>query len=147
VDAHIPPEYIRGHGARLDVYRRAAAVEDDGDAAALFDELADRFGDPPPTVVNLLEIARIKALAKALRIREIGFSNGRALFYFKGAFDMKIVAALIGKFRGAILLNAGEKPYFSYRIDEKGKAVPLSDITILLQSYKRLQSEEKSDIL
>ena len=37
----------------------------------LLDELIDRFGDPPPPVMNLLSVARIKNYARDLGVRSV----------------------------------------------------------------------------
>jgi len=62
VDAYVPADYIPYEEAKIDVHRRIAGARDVADLQLLRDELSDRFGPPPVTVTNLLDlqIARIK---------------------------------------------------------------------------------------
>src|SRR5437763_398526 len=64
VDAHIPHEYVPGERLRLDAYRRIAGITGDEEIAAVRDELVDRFGPTPVPVLNLLEVARFRAIAR-----------------------------------------------------------------------------------
>ena len=62
INAHIPHDYVPGERLRLEAYTRIAAIDSEADvAAAVRDELADRYGAPPEPVLNLLEVARLRA--------------------------------------------------------------------------------------
>ena len=63
VDAHIPSAYIPSEVQKLDVYKRIAAIETQEELEDMQEELTDRFGDLPPRVERLLEVALLKALA------------------------------------------------------------------------------------
>src|SRR5204862_7480731 len=74
VDAYIPAEYIPYEQAKVDVHRRIAGAREVGELAELRAELADRFGDPPEPLSNLIPLqqARIKlgaAGAQAVTVR------------------------------------------------------------------------------
>src|SRR5260370_41848003 len=64
VDAHIPHDYVPGERLRLEAYTRIAAIDSVDDIAAVRDELADRYGQPPQPVLNLLAGARLRARAR-----------------------------------------------------------------------------------
>jgi transcription-repair coupling factor (superfamily II helicase) len=75
VDAYVPAEYVPYEQAKIDVHRRIAGAREVADLMALRDELADRFGDPPQPVLNLIDLqqARIKlglAGARSVTIRQ-----------------------------------------------------------------------------
>ena len=55
----------------LDMYKRIAGIETDEEAEEMLEELIDRFGEPPKSVQNLLTIARLKAVAHSVYIKEI----------------------------------------------------------------------------
>jgi transcription-repair coupling factor (superfamily II helicase) len=61
VDAHIPHDYVPGERLRLEAYTSIAAIESDADVASVRDELNDRFGPIPAAVLNLLQVARLRA--------------------------------------------------------------------------------------
>src|SRR5215211_4274178 len=62
VDAYVPADYIPYEQAKVDVHRRIAGARDVGELEELRAELADRFGDPPEPLENLITLqqARIK---------------------------------------------------------------------------------------
>jgi transcription-repair coupling factor (superfamily II helicase) len=68
VPARIPESYIADLNLRLAVYQRLAALQTDSDASDLLQELADRFGPPPPSVQGLMNIVRLRLLARTAGI-------------------------------------------------------------------------------
>ena len=71
VNAILPPDYIPQPGERLNLYRRLARIEDDGEASLLFEEMTDRFGRMPAEARYCLENARIRWRARTLSIPTI----------------------------------------------------------------------------
>ena len=142
-DAYIPATYIRNHRHRLEFYKKIAAVANEEDSRDTADELIDRFGEYPACVSNLLLAAECKALAKQTGIAQITMRDNNILFCFKNSFDPALIAQLIGAYKGKILLSAGQKPYFSYRLTDAEKKTVLASIKSLLQTYKDLHNEEK----
>ncbi|HEX3387696.1 MAG TPA: transcription-repair coupling factor [Streptosporangiaceae bacterium] len=71
VNAHIPHDYVPGERLRLEAYTRIAAIDSAEDAAAVRDELADRYGPPPEPVANLLDVARLRARARRAGLTDI----------------------------------------------------------------------------
>ena len=142
-DAYIPASYIRSHRQRLEFYKKIGAISSEADSRDVADELIDRFGDYPKSVANLLLAAESKFLAKQSGIAQIQSKEGSILFYFKESFDPMHLSGLIGKYQGRILLSAGQKPYFSYRLQEAEKKALLPCIKSLLQAYKDLHDEVK----
>jgi transcription-repair coupling factor (superfamily II helicase) len=80
VNAHIPHEYVPGERLRLEAYTRIAAIESDDDAAAVRDELADRYGPPPPPVLNLLDVARLRERARRAGLTDITLQGSYVRF-------------------------------------------------------------------
>lgn len=142
-DAYIPASYIRSHRLRLEFYKKIAAVETEADSREAAEELIDRFGDYPPCVGNLLLAAQSRALAKETGISQVTTREGSVLCYFKDSFGPALIAALIGRYQGRILLSAGQKPYFAYRMSEQDKKNLTFCIKSLLQTLKDLQNDEK----
>jgi transcription-repair coupling factor (superfamily II helicase) len=71
VDAHIPHDYVAGERLRLEAYTSIAAITSDADIAAVTEELTDRYGTPPRPVLNLLEVARLRARARHAGLTDI----------------------------------------------------------------------------
>ena len=71
VDAHLPHDYVPSERLRLEMYKRLAEVRSDDDVEQIREELADRYGDAPPPVVSLLQVARFRALARQRGVHEV----------------------------------------------------------------------------
>ena len=71
VDLRIDDEFIPDMNQRLTVYRRFAAVRNDAELDRLMDEVRDRYGNPPASVLNLAEYAAIRLMAGLLGIESI----------------------------------------------------------------------------
>ncbi|MCR5396696.1 MAG: transcription-repair coupling factor [Lachnospiraceae bacterium] len=76
LDAFIPESYIPDEVQKLDIYKRVAGVWTEEEKSDMMDELIDRFGEPPKSVNNLLDIALLKAAAHKAYITEIKQKGG-----------------------------------------------------------------------
>jgi transcription-repair coupling factor (superfamily II helicase) len=72
VDAHLPHDYVPGERLRLEAYRKLATVETFEAVDEIAAELRDRYGAPPAPVENLLEVARLRVVARQAKIGDIG---------------------------------------------------------------------------
>ena len=80
VTANVAKDYVSRGEERMDLYRRMAAIRSDEDADDLLDEIVDRYGEPPKGVLNLVDIALLRAKAKAAGICDIRQKQGDVLF-------------------------------------------------------------------
>jgi transcription-repair coupling factor (superfamily II helicase) len=71
VDLRIDETYIPDMNQRLTVYRRMAAVRTDDELRRIIDEVRDRYGAPPESVLNLAEYAAIRLLADRIGLESI----------------------------------------------------------------------------
>ncbi len=71
VDAYISGDYISDAMHKIEIYQRIAASRSEEHVTDLLDELIDRFGEPPACVLNLLEVVKIKNLARNIGIRSV----------------------------------------------------------------------------
>jgi transcription-repair coupling factor (superfamily II helicase) len=80
VNAHIPHDYVAGERLRLEAYTRIAAADSEADVSAVHEELADRYGPPPEPVLNLLEVARLRAAARRAGLTDITAAGSHIRF-------------------------------------------------------------------
>ena len=80
VTANIAKDYVERGEERMDLYRRMAAIRSDEDADDLLDEIVDRYGEPPRGVLNLVDIALLRAKAKECAITDIRQKAGEVWF-------------------------------------------------------------------
>ncbi|WP_019006066.1 transcription-repair coupling factor [Cohnella laeviribosi] len=71
VDAYLPSDYIYDSIQKIEIYKKVAAAASLDDVGELFDELTDRFGEPPKSVLNLLAVARLKVYGRHYGIESI----------------------------------------------------------------------------
>ena len=80
VTANVNQDYVSRGEERMDLYRRMAAIRSQEDADDLLDEIIDRYGDPPKGVINLIDIALLRAEARKVHIKDIRQKAGDVLF-------------------------------------------------------------------
>lgn len=82
VHAVIPDSYIENLTLRLSLYRRIAAATEAATLSDIETEMADRFGKLPEESVRLLDIMRLKLMAKKLLLANItGTAKGVNLIF------------------------------------------------------------------
>ena len=140
VEACIPTDYVPAAGQRMDLYRRMAHVRTEEEADDLRDELADRYGDLPPALENLLSVALLRSRAARLGITDIT-QKERHLLFTVSVNDLPRVAALCSEsaYKGRLLFSAGDKPYLSLRLRSGDK--PLALARQLLTDYEKAGSD------
>ena len=80
VTANVDKNYVVRGEERMDLYRRMAAIRSEEDADDLLDEIVDRYGEPPKGVLNLIDIALLRANARKAGIKDIRQKAGDVLF-------------------------------------------------------------------
>ena len=80
VTANVDKDYVTRGEERMDLYRRMAAIRSQEDADDLLDEIIDRYGEPPKGVLNLVEIALLRANARKVGICDIRQKAGEIQF-------------------------------------------------------------------
>jgi transcription-repair coupling factor (superfamily II helicase) len=71
LDANLPKGYVEKEELRLEAYRRLAAVTTEAEVDDIRAEWEDRYGPTPDEAAALLEVARLRAEAARLGIREL----------------------------------------------------------------------------
>ncbi len=115
VCAHIPDSYIDDHAGRLEAYRRIASIRTHEDSLDVYDELIDRYGEPPAAVQGLVDVALLRNMAVRAGISEVKQQQDTVLLY-PLALDMKKAVALSAALQGRMMISAGAKPYYAVKI-------------------------------
>ena len=80
VDAHLPHDYVPGERLRLEAYKKLASVVDEAALAEIEAELVDRYGTPPEPVRNLIEVARLRTVARQAGVADISVQGNFVRF-------------------------------------------------------------------
>ena len=81
ISAYIPEKYISLPGARIEAYKKIAAIDSPKDADEVIDELLDRYGDIPDVTSALITISKIRAGGEKARFTRIEKRQGRLNVY------------------------------------------------------------------
>ena len=139
VSAHIPESYISTNAQRLDIYRRIADIRTEEDSYDVYDELIDRFGEPPEAVQGLIDVALLRNLAANIGIYEIRQSPDGAVLLYQRKLELEIGSQMSAALPGRVMINAGPKPYLAV----KGKA-GLSTLDTLREALQAVRPKETS---
>ena len=95
ITANVDKAYVARGEERMDLYRRMAAIRSQEDADDLLDEIVDRYGEPPRGVLNLIDVALLRAKARAAGIKDIK-QRGSEVQFVLADLDFQAVSALCG---------------------------------------------------
>lgn len=112
VDAFIPDSFISSTRNRIEAYKRIASLESEEDVSDLIDELVDRYGDVPQSVMGLIDISLLRVSAAALGITEIVQRKDNIIFYGEKYSDIDM-AGFLKEIKYKIGVSASPKPYIS----------------------------------
>jgi transcription-repair coupling factor (superfamily II helicase) len=80
VDARIPDDYVESERLRLEAYQKlstaSAPTAADGQIDLVLEELADRYGEPPAEVQNLIAVSRLRRMAVKAGLSEVVVMGG-----------------------------------------------------------------------
>ncbi len=114
ISSYIPDEYIENSSQKIEVYQNIALARSEEDIQNVIDEIIDRYGAMPEEVNNLLEIARIKELAKKAFVTKIAGRRESVIFNFDASnFNMNIVDKLVKKYRNEIRFSRRNRAIYN----------------------------------
>ena len=133
VTSFIPDEYIPDSAQKIEIYQNIALCKNEEDIQNVVDEIIDRFGNMPSELENLLDIARIKYLAKAQYINKIASRKTAVVFTFEQSkFDIDI-PKLVEKYKNRLKFSPGVKPMITLEIGTTNERQILNDVTEFLR--------------
>jgi len=118
IDAYIPDSYIMNEIQKLDIYKRIASIENEEEKADMTEELTDRFGNLPRAVLNLLDIAYLRVMARDVFLTEIKQEPNAIKFsiYEKANYRAERIPEFVNSFKGYLSLKNVAKPYFILKL-------------------------------
>jgi transcription-repair coupling factor (superfamily II helicase) len=125
LDLKIDEAYIPDMNQRLTAYRRMASARSIEEVDACLDELRDRYGAPPASVLNLAQYARIRAVADRIGVETLDREADAVVIKFRqdARLDPAMLLGLVQS-RGDLTLL----PPAVLRIDLGRSQEPVSDL-------------------
>ena len=135
VSSYIPDEFIDVAEQKIEIYQNIALCRTEEDIQNVIDEIIDRYGSIPDSVMNLIEVARIKELARKLGIIKISEKQGGVVFlYDNNKFNFDIIGELVEQYENKIKFSQGLQPYITLKINRISDKQVLEDIKGFLMS-------------
>ena len=106
VNVRIEDRYIEDMNQRLMVYRKVASARTDRELETTLDEIRDRYGPPPESVLNLAAYGRVRVLADRLDIESIDREGRLVVLRFRptARVDPLKLVNVVGRWPGATLV-------------------------------------------
>lgn len=119
VSSYIPDNFIENSSQKIEIYQNIALCRTEEELQNVIDEVIDRYGRLPKELENLIDIARIKQLARKANILKIAQRENGIVFYFvKEKIKPEMVNTLITKYPMLIKFSNAVEPYVTLRIKE-----------------------------
>jgi len=115
VSNFIPSSYIEDQRTRIDIYKAIASIENFDDKLKITEELIDRFGEPPKSVVNLIDSALIRNAAKMLKISDISQKGETIYFKLSPETPMDKIIKYTSSNRIELYLASATTPVLAYK--------------------------------
>ena len=109
VTSYIPDEYISDSSQKIEIYQNIALCKNEENIQNVVDEIIDRYGNMPEELENLLDIARIKYLAKPHYITKIASKKTAVIFTFEQSKFNIDVMKLVDKYKNRIKFQPRSK--------------------------------------
>ncbi|MBQ3008147.1 MAG: transcription-repair coupling factor, partial [Oscillospiraceae bacterium] len=136
VDAFIPDSFISSTANRIEAYKRIASLETPDDVDDLIDELVDRYGDVPDSVMGLIDISLLRVLAASLGITEIVQRKENIVFYGDRFGDIDMMKFL-KEVPYKIGINSTNKPFIQATIPQSKQPLQvMNDVLNILRECK-----------
>ena len=120
ISSYIPDSYIDSGSQKIEVYQNIALCRTEDDIQNVIDELVDRYGNPPKEIENLLEVTRIKELARNANVVKISQRASNVVFYFdRSKYNPDIIDKLVKKYEFNVKFGAGIEPYVTLKVNNE----------------------------
>lgn len=96
LSSYIPETYIEDSAQKIEIYQDIALCRNNKDIEDVIDEIIDRYGTMPTEVENLIEIARIKILARNANVLKLS-QKGKNVVIYLDKDNIKIDGDIINK--------------------------------------------------
>ena len=122
INAFIPEDYISNQAQRVDCYRKIARIVSEEDASDITDELIDRYGEPPSSVLGLIDVAKLRNMASLSGVSEVAQVSDDLVFYLS-KFDMAKLSAVTKAVGKKMRLETVGRARMLVRVDKNESAL------------------------
>ena len=143
ISSYIPDDFIKDSSQKIEIYQNIALCRTEEDIQNVIDEIIDRYGKMPDELENLIEIVRIKELARKSSITKIAQRMENIVFYFEdNNYPENMINILIQRYGIRIKFSTGIEPYITLK---NAKNV-VDDVKEFLRAVYECKKEETDNI-
>ena len=129
VSSYIPDSFIDNSSQKIEIYQNIALCRTEEDIQNVVDEVIDRYGKLPTELENLLEVARIKELARKVGATKISQRLESIVFYFtREAMTPEKMEKLYEQYGIAIRFSKGIEPYVTFKVGKRTEKEIISKV-------------------
>ncbi|MCL1846264.1 MAG: transcription-repair coupling factor [Defluviitaleaceae bacterium] len=123
VDAFIPTRLVPDEQQKLEIYKKISLINSQQDYFDVQEEIEDRFGTMPTPVVNLLDVALMKAEARDLGIISVAQKSQNIVLTFRAdaPINPDTLMRVIQENPARLLFTMAQNPYVTIRAPKNEK--------------------------
>lgn len=146
--AFLPSFYISDELLKLQMYKKIAGIGSREDRDEMFDEMVDRYGDPPREATNLMDIAWLKSCCTDMGIGRVHIEQSRLVFTFEAvnALSPEVLAQAASDYGMRMTIYGGVKPTIRLTLKKKDRLQEALDFVGTLQKAKQQTVKVKQKI-
>jgi len=135
VDAYLPASYIEDEGLKIEMYKSLLACRTEEDVLDVERELRDRFGPLPAEAQALVDVARVKNMARALGVISIAAEKDTVTIRWNPQREVPVPGYVPVFARGRLWPLAGQAHGYSFRFRPEERPTLLARVYELLQAF------------
>ena len=144
VSCHIPSSYIEDQLTRIEIYKTIASIENEDESFKIIDELIDRFGEPPVSVLNLIDSVLIRNVAKMLKIVDVAQKGEMIYFKLTNETPIQNVIKIISNNRAELYMTRAKVPILVYKpLKYEPKSISKNVLKILTEINNIKENENE----
>ncbi len=137
LSSYIPDSYIEDAAQKIEIYQDIALCRNNKDIEDIIDEIIDRYGTMPQEVENLIDVARVKILARNANVIKLTQKQSTVVLNLDKdniKLDSTIINSLVKKYGIRLRFSPGVEPYITLKLNEKEEKKIIQEIKELLMS-------------
>jgi len=148
VSAYIPDSYIPESKRKIEIYKKIAGADNLEEISDVEEEIEDRFGDLPREVRALLDVARIKVLAKGSGVEGVVQEKQQVALKFRVGVRVNgdRLSCLLNKYKGKIMVLAKKVLQINVKSQGIREEELLENIKGILEDTKMAEEKERKEI-
>ncbi|MGN1299675.1 MAG: transcription-repair coupling factor [Candidatus Scatovivens sp.] len=117
ISSYIPDSFISDSNQKIEIYQEIALCKNEEDITKIIDMINDRFGKMPVEISNLLEVTRIKNLARQKNVLKIAQKGNNIVYNFEeNKFEFENFEKLLKIYKNRIKFSPGNIPYITLKL-------------------------------